>query len=173
MREPAIIVDLDNCFYDSRILDKYAPKNNSTEEWREFQKHFKDIIINWDFVNVVKQVQHSGVNILFVTSREATRDLTILTVKSLIDILQNANFKLFMRKEFDTRPASTIKKEIYIGKIKDKYNVLLCIDDEKSNCEMFASLDLFTYQYDIENVNSIQGLKDKINKHLERFVTVK
>ncbi len=173
MKEPAIIVDLDNCFYDSRILDKYEPKNNSTEEWREFQKHFSEIIVNWDFVNIIKQVQNSGVNILFVTSREATQDLTILTVKSLLNILQNANFKLYMRKEFDTRPANVVKKEIYINKIKNKYNVLLCIDDEKSNCGMFASLGLFTYQYDMEDVNSIQGLKDKINKHLERFVTVK
>ena len=45
--------------------------------------------------------------------------------------------KLYMRKEWDTRKDSIIKKEIYENEIKDKYNVIWVFDDRNQVVDMW------------------------------------
>lgn len=54
---------------------------------------------------------------------------------------------LFMRKTWDKRKDSIVKKEIYEEKIKDKYNIVWVFDDRQQVVDMWRlELKLPTYQ---------------------------
>ena len=51
-----------------------------------------------------------------------------------------------MRKNNDFRGDEIIKKEIYIEKIKDKYNILFVLDDRQKVVNMWRDLNLTCLQ---------------------------
>ena len=53
---------------------------------------------------------------------------------------------LLMRTTNDNRKDSVIKRELYEANIKDKYNVLFCLDDRDSVVELWRSLGLTCMQ---------------------------
>lgn len=82
---------------------------------------------------------------IFVTGREWTyADITVTQVRLWLPNLGH-NF-IYMRKEKDYRADTVIKKEIYETDIKDKYDVLFCIDDRKSVVDLWRSLGLVCLQ---------------------------
>lgn len=153
----AIIVDLDDCLFDSRPLNKYFPKDEkSREEWDLFQSKVCECRLNEHILNLVKSmIGFENTTVLFVTSREARKDVVKETTKAILEILPDRIFRadsrwsepsyqLFMRAEEDYRPSEEVKKDLYNSCIKDRYNVLFAIDDCPKNIEMFKSLGINT-----------------------------
>lgn len=61
-------------------------------------------------------------------------------------VMETIKYKLYMRKTNDFRKDSIIKDEIYNEHIKDKYNVLLVLDDRSSVVEFWRSKGLSCFQ---------------------------
>ena len=81
---------------------------------------------------------------IFVTGREECyRKITTNQINEWTTINMH---KLFMRPSKDYRPDTDIKREIYERHIKDKYDVLLCIDDRQSVVDLWRSLGLVCLQ---------------------------
>ena len=80
----------------------------------------------------------NSVKIVFVTARdEKCRAYTLYQLKQLFDF----PIELYMRGRGDLRPDPDVKRE-YIIDLKEKYNILLCIDDNPDNCKMYNELGL-------------------------------
>jgi len=144
---PAIILDLDNVLWDATMLHQYLPKGCPTrDEWREFEKHYPEVIPSQWAIDLVNLYRSNGHIILFVTSREDADNCKGVTIVSLDKALNNnlENVFLFMR-EFGDRDDSDIAKErIYLTKIRDYFDVKLAIDDDPKNCIMFAKYNIPT-----------------------------
>jgi hypothetical protein len=54
--------------------------------------------------------------------------------------------ELFMRPKGDNRPDTEVKREIYEREIRDKYNVLLVIDDRNSVVKQWREMGLPYFQ---------------------------
>ena len=61
--------------------------------------------------------------------------------------------KIFMRKEWDTRADTVIKKEIYEDHIKGKYNVMFAVDDRFRLVDQRRELWIFTF--DVNQTRSV------------------
>jgi predicted secreted acid phosphatase len=145
----AIILDLDNVLFDSRILDLYMPTDkNSREQWTEFEQHYVKVTNNQWAVDLVNVYRRDGYTILFVTSREDINNCRGVTLNSIYSALSgDLNFVwLFMRHTGDFSPSPDVKKDIYLNEIKDNFDVHLAIDDDRSNCEMYKELGLNVMQ---------------------------
>ena len=53
------------------------------------------------------------------------------------------NFDLYMRGRWDERPDYVIKQE-FLNQIQEKYNVVLAVDDNESNCNMYRQNNINT-----------------------------
>lgn len=60
--------------------------------------------------------------------------------------IDSIKYKLFMRKTGDFRKDNVIKEEIYEEKIKNKYNVLMVLDDRNQVVEFWRSKGLTCFQ---------------------------
>jgi hypothetical protein len=148
MLKKAIIVDLDGCLFEK--LNIPLPATNSREEWDEFQENYHNIAQIIPFIkNLI--LRFSGYKILFVTSREARKDVIKNTFNSIIRCFTNLeeklqlspnSFDLLMRNNDDYRPSHEVKKDIYTMFIKDRYDVEFAIDDEDENIKMWRSLGI-------------------------------
>lgn len=145
----AIILDLDNVLWDSTMLDQYLPKGKPTrEQWREFEKHYPEVIPSQWAIDLVNFYRSNGHIILFVTSREDADNCKGTTIASL-DKALNGNLEnvfLFMRELGDRDDSDIVKERIYLTKIKDNFDVRLAVDDDPKNCIMFAKYDIPTLQ---------------------------
>ena len=56
------------------------------------------------------------------------------------------NSCLFMKPQGFAGTTADFKKQVYLNQIAGKFNVLFCLDDERSNVEMFRSLGLVCLQ---------------------------
>lgn len=141
-KQKAIIVDLDGTLAnidhrlhfvkgDKKDFDKFyeAIPNDSVNKW------CRKIIYRFD----------NDYKIIYVTGRMDSGSVMVPTVDWLT---RNGVYygNLFMRKNGDHRPDSTIKKEIYEKYIKDKYDVLFCIDDRARVVNMWRELGLVCLQ---------------------------
>lgn len=153
----AIIVDLDDCLFDSRPLNQYFPKDEkSREEWDFFQSKVSECGVNGHIKELIKSmIGFSCINVIFLTSREARKEVvkeTKAAIESLIpDAIQNhmrwtysPSYQLFMRAEEDYRPSEEVKRDLYNSCVKDRYDVLFAIDDCPKNIKMFKSLGINT-----------------------------
>lgn len=61
-------------------------------------------------------------------------------------VMETIKYKLYMRKSDDFRKDTIIKEEIFNEHIKDKYNVLLILDDRSSVVEKWRELGLVCFQ---------------------------
>ena len=136
----AIIVDLDDCLFDSRHLNKYLPKKqNDREAWDKFQEKYSDCKINRHILILIDALRLNGITLLFVTGREATEKLKELTEERIRSLYPDGGYyKIFFRAANDYRKASEVKQEIYRKYIKGQYDVLFAIDDDIENINMFA-----------------------------------
>lgn len=83
---------------------------------------------------------------LFVTGREKCfQKITMNQIYKWTDLSDN-QFKLFMRPAKDHRPDTEIKREIYENHIRDKYEVIFCLDDRQSVVDLWRSLGLICLQ---------------------------
>ena len=140
----AIIVDLDDCLFDSRHLGKYLPERaDDREGWDLFQSKYNECKVNQHIMAMVDSMWTDGVHLLFITGREGCPRLKELT-KEHISKYFSQNYEIFFRPEKDYRRAAEVKKEIYYKYIHNKYNVLFAIDDDIENIKMFYKLGINT-----------------------------
>lgn len=99
---------------------------------------------------VMKLVEHliGQYEIIFVSGRQdLCRDDTLRWLARY----NMPTERLYMRKTGDTRPDYEVKKEIYDTYIKDKYYVLLVLDDRDQTVKMWRENGLTCLQVDYGN----------------------
>lgn len=155
-----VICDLDNCFFDSRLLEKYVPKDKlSREGWDEFSRHYDECTPNKTIIDLVLATEEL-LPIYFLTAREDldytnVREVTEKTIyratNGRIDFKKpKCQHKLIMRKAFDYRASAEVKKDMLIEVVQKGFYPVLAIDDDITNCEMFNLFGVKTKLYDIE-----------------------
>lgn len=86
-------------------------------------------IADTSMVKLIKALNKSGIEIIFITGRdESVYNETEKWIKDNI----TDNFKLLMRDKGDYRNSSECKSSLYDEYIKDRYNVIVVIDDDNS-----------------------------------------
>lgn len=140
----AIIIDLDDCLFDSRHLEQYIPKvKDDRAGWDLFQDKMAESEVNKHILVLLDALWLlENIELIFVTGREGTAKLREQTEAQLD--LYFPNYKIFYRPENDYRKAAEVKKEIYLNNIKGKYDILFAIDDDIQNIRMFEKLGIHT-----------------------------
>lgn len=151
----AIIVDLDDCLFDSRHLGKYLPtRADDREGWDLFQSKYEECKANPHILTLVDGMWLDNVFLLFVTGREGTPKLREMTEEHIDKYFPPFSYKLFFREENDYRRAHIVKREIYYKHIKGKYDILFAIDDDIENIKMF-------YKEGINTLHCRYGKKER------------
>jgi predicted secreted acid phosphatase len=143
----AVIFDLDNVVWDATMLNQYLPADKKSRAgWSEFEKHYKEVTPNAWAVELVNFYRSLGRTLLFITSREDINNCKSDTIDSLSTALSNdlSGAYLYMRQPEDYRPSAEVKKEIYLKEIQGIFKVMLAVDDDRSNCEMWHSFGIDT-----------------------------
>ena len=73
----AIIVDLDDCLFDSRHLGKYLPeKQDDREGWDLFQEKMSECSVNTYILSIIDSLWlMENIELIFVTGREGNQKL--------------------------------------------------------------------------------------------------
>jgi hydroxymethylpyrimidine pyrophosphatase-like HAD family hydrolase len=131
----AIICDLDGtlCNIDHRI--HFLKK----KDWDAFDALLDDDSIHLWCQMILETFAAKGCAILYVTARsEINKSKTLNWLRKHSCTIDG----LYMRSPNDYREDSIVKEEIYKNKIKDKFEVLFCLDDRVHVAEMWRSLGL-------------------------------
>lgn len=151
-----IICDIDNCYADSRVLDKYAPESKY-DSWVEFHKHLPECTPCKPVIDFL--LTASGIlPIYFFTSREDMHGVRAVTEKQIKDfsdgriVIGDTN-KLYLRHEGDYTAADKLKENMLIDVVKQGFIPVMAIDDNEDNCKMFAKYNIYTLKYDIETIS--------------------
>ena len=104
--------------------------------WEDIEEFYQNVSsctpIDWS-VFFVKSLHENGIKIIFSTARcSKIKGITMAQLKDCFDF----NFDLYMRGRWDERPDYVIKQE-FLNQIQEKYNVILAVDDNESNCNMY------------------------------------
>lgn len=128
----AILCDLDGTL---ALMNGRSPYDASTCE---------NDLPNVPVIESIKLYAKAGYKIIFCSGRE---DKYGLQTKRFIEkYCENVEYKLYMRKSDDFRKDSIVKEEIYTDNIKDKYNVLLVLDDRNQVVDFWRSKGLTCFQ---------------------------
>lgn len=147
----AIVCDLDGTL---ALMNGRSPYDASTCD--------KDLP-NWPVIQTVLAHYEQGRKIIFCSGREDKyREPTITFIETYVraPLFQPDNqmkggrsnavmpipYELHMRKADDMRKDAIIKEEIYDAHIKDKYNVLLVLDDRNQVVDFWRSKGLTCFQ---------------------------
>lgn len=134
---PVIVVKQDGTVWKKNFeAFNEAMVNDTPNLW------FRDLLtsLNCGFCNCPSIYNYCD-EFIFVTERqEKYRDITSMQIENWA--LPKGHFQLFMRPTDDFRPDIEIKREIYEQHIRDKYEVLFCVDDNASCCTMYRQLGL-------------------------------
>lgn len=129
----AIVVDIDGTMAikgDRNIYDYTKVKLDKVNDSVKFV-----------FNGVIKSSPY--LKVIFCSGREDS------CRQETLDWFQDNDIKcdyLFMRKTGDHRKDAIVKKEIYDAEIKDKFNVMLVLDDRTQVVELWRSLGLPCFQ---------------------------
>lgn len=154
-KKQAIICDIDNCFTDSREWLKECPQGSDREAWDIFQDKIYLAKPNKPIIGFLTHAVNSfNIPIIFITGREDRRNHREKTIKQIESFSEGSlkvgvNSGLFMRSEFDYRPAPEIKAEI-LDKLSGTHDFIFAIDDEESNCDLYRSRGIPAILYNIE-----------------------
>lgn len=152
--DPSLAFDKGLAKYEVDANFNRIDLNLDGSRWKPDWKSFNESMI-WDTPNEWCQellrgmvytldVWNSPNTIIFVTGREECyRKITLDLIQQMN--CMRGNF-LYMRPDKDYRPDVEIKREIYEKYIKDKYDVLFCIDDRDCVVKLWRSLGLVCLQ---------------------------
>lgn len=126
----AVIVDIDGV-----VLD--CPGWTNMED---FYNHLDKCTPKYEIVILVNALHNIGIDIIFLTARGEKYES--ITRKQLQKIF-NFSINLKMRKLTDLREDYLIKED-YVKTLMKDYHILLAIDDNIKNCDMFESYDITT-----------------------------
>jgi len=129
----AIICDLDGtlCNHNGRSPFDYDKCDTDT--------------INLAVDAVLEGINLQGVEIIFMSGREATPICKAKTEQWLMDHGWG-NRKLFMRTQGDYRKDNVIKGLLFDTHIRDKFNILFCLDDRSQVVKFYRELGLTVLQ---------------------------
>lgn len=146
-KKKAIVIDIDDCWMDSRLWISKAPiGSRNEEEWDLFYKKVYLCKPNKSFIrDVINFIFETNVFPIFVTSRsERVLKDTIFQIQNNSSLVVGDTCELYMRTPFnDFRSSEKVKKDILI-KLMDRYDIAYAIDDTEINLEMFKSLGIKT-----------------------------
>lgn len=102
-------------------------------------------LVNEDIKKIYEILRYSNESprIIIVTWRE---DKYCDVTKEWLDSNWIWYYHLFMRLEWDKRPDTEVKKEIYENCIKDYYNVIWVFEDRSKVVKMYRELWLTVFQ---------------------------
>lgn len=144
----AIILDVDGVILDSAFLFeeifKLGLKGN--DMWNYFHEHCNSdrvqLIPNFYsfYVPLYSMAENIKAKIILLTSRnESVREETKKK-------LRKEGFfydELYMRPNKDYREAHILKKET-LQELKNKYNIIMYVDDDLKNCEVAKELGIYS-----------------------------
>lgn len=139
----AIIIDLDGTLADCEHRVHHLHK--TPKDWKSFYSGLINDELNSWCHDLMKAMKNTGFELLIVTGREETYRQESISWLEKYNIEYDA---LYMRGKKDYREDSEIKKEIYLDKIKDKYDVSFVLDDRLSVVKMWRELGLTCLQCD-------------------------
>ena len=135
---PAIIFDIDSTLVNDDIQKALIPENKKDRAgWDECAKYYDTCVPNKSCVTLVKKFSDTH-KIIFITSREDRQNGRKDTEIELIKAIGDIDFMLLMRPENDFSPSQKVKKKLYKDHVKDKYDVIMAVDDDKKNIKMFV-----------------------------------
>lgn len=126
MKDKAIICDLDGTLV-------------ANNKWDGTFETFYDTItecypVDW-CLNLLQGLHKQKVKIIFMTARgEHCKNITKIHLNSWLDF----PYELYMRKQDDIREDHIVKRD-YTEELLKKYDILLALDDNIKNCQMFRS----------------------------------
>lgn len=142
MKQKAVIIDLDGTLADCEHRRVAATDENGKFIWPVFCKNMdKDPVNQWCKDLIWLYIE--GHDILLVSGRgEESRQITEeWLAKNGITYTS-----LLMRQAKDYRPDTVVKKEIYDNFIKEKYDIIFCVDDRKCVVDMWRAEGLVCLQ---------------------------
>ena len=150
MKKKAIICDIDGVLLDTSHIMERIEKAGLTgdDKWEFFDRHANDHDVEADYrvIEMLEVFASQGYRIIFLTARSVEIE-TPTRAKIQIAIAQYAesifDFLLIMRPTLNTEPAPDLK-ERWLNLLREEYDVLMAIDDETANCEMFARNKVLT-----------------------------
>jgi hypothetical protein len=147
MMKKAILIDIDDCWMDSRLWISKAPLGSKNEEdWDLFYKRVCLCKPNKPFIrDVTALIAEMNLYPIFLTSRsnKVERD-TIFQIQNNSSLIVDTNCSLYMRhKKNDYRSSEKVKKDILV-KLMKNYEVVYAIDDTPDNLQMYKDMGIET-----------------------------
>lgn len=151
-----LILDIDNCVFDSREWEKYVPKENTREGWDNYHNHYFLITTNnemIDFIDKLSKQTFPLKNIYFITAREDIKNMRDITIEQLNSAFGNLkcwkkiNKYLYMRNACDYSPTYIVKNNILNTHILAKTKIDLAIDDDIKNINMYRENGIISLHY--------------------------
>jgi hypothetical protein len=143
----AIIIDIDDCWMDSRKWIAEAPYPSKKEEdWNEFYKKVYVCKPNKRFIqDVLGLIEEMNLFPVFITSRSDRVKLsTIFQIENNSSLKVGDTCALYMRtKEHKYMKSGEVKDSI-LNEIKGMYNFIYGIDDTQENLEVFKKYGVET-----------------------------
>lgn len=140
-----IILDIDNCVFNSTEWEKYIPKDGSREGWNNYHNHYYLVCENTEMLEFLDELyKREKLNsIYFLTAREDYGNMRDITIEQLNNAFSNykwwnkINKFLYMRNACDYSPSYLVKQNILHSNILHKVQIDLAIDDDLENINMY------------------------------------
>lgn len=150
----AIIIDIDNCWLDSRPWIKQAPISSKNEEdWKKFYKLVYLCKANKLFIrDVMSLIEDLKLYPVFITSRsDSIMDSTKFQIENNSSLVVGDTCALYMRTKEHMYAKSGDVKDSILKNLKGMYNFLYAIDDTLENLQVFKAYGVKTVvRYSIE-----------------------
>jgi predicted kinase len=130
-KPPAVIVDIDGTLAHMNGRGPF--------EWDKVHHDKVDFAVS----SVVRGLHERGFRVIIVSGRDGVCEQLTKNWLAMFDIPYQ---HFFIREAGDMRKDTIIKKEIFDNHIRDRYNVVMVIDDRPSVCRMWRALGLKVMQ---------------------------
>lgn len=135
-----IIVDLDGTLCDIKWRRHFVtPKEGEKKDWGAFYAGIPHDKIRPEVVTIVNTFIEGGMKAVLVSGR--SEDHRLATEAWLATHCKFPFEELWMRSHKDNRPDTEVKEEI-LGKLKQRYEPRVAIDDRPSVIRMWKANDL-------------------------------
>lgn len=149
MKKKCIICDIDGVIFETAGLLKKFEALPEAEKWNQFNLHatLLDVNVSYDLIDIIEAyAEKHNAAIAFVTARsDVIYSKTLRQLLHYFTKTKAQNCGLYMRKEGDTSSSAKVKAKI-LKTLEEEFEIILAIDDEKANCEMFKRHGIFTMQ---------------------------